>query len=54
MTYEERPRSLFGRLRSLIKGMFSIWLRDTERQNPRGDLGLSEEARPPCDRNRQR
>ena len=34
MTHE-RSRSLFGRLRSLIKGMFAIWIRDSERQNPR-------------------
>jgi phage shock protein A len=34
MTHE-RPRGLFGRLRSLIRGMFAIWVRDTERQNPR-------------------
>jgi len=34
MTHD-RPRGLFGRLRNLMKGMFSIWLRDTERQNPR-------------------
>ena len=30
----ERPRGLFARLRHLVKGMFTIWLRDTERQNP--------------------
>jgi phage shock protein A len=34
MTYE-RPRGLLGRLRSLIRGIFAIWVRDTERQNPR-------------------
>ncbi len=34
MTYE-RPQSLFGRLTNLIRGVFGIWLRDTERQNPR-------------------
>ena len=32
---QERPQGLFGRLRNLLKGMFSIWLRDSERQNPR-------------------
>ena len=31
----ERSRGLFGRLRSLIRGIFAIWVRDTERQNPR-------------------
>jgi phage shock protein A len=31
----DRPRSLFGRFRSLLRGMFAIWLRDSERQNPR-------------------
>ena len=31
----ERPRSLMGRLTSLIRGMFAIWVRDSERQNPR-------------------
>ena len=31
----ERPRGLFGRLTNLIRGIFGIWLRDTERQNPR-------------------
>jgi len=31
----ERPRGLFGRLRSLLKGALSIWVRDTERQHPR-------------------
>ncbi len=31
----ERPRSLFGRFRSLVHGVFAIWIRDSERQNPR-------------------
>ena len=31
----ERPQGLFGRLTNLIRGIFGIWLRDTERQNPR-------------------
>jgi phage shock protein A len=31
----ERPHGLIGRLRSLIHGIFSIWVRDGERQNPR-------------------
>jgi phage shock protein A len=31
----ERPRGLLGRLRSLIHGMFALWIRDNERQNPR-------------------
>jgi phage shock protein A len=30
-----RPRGLFGRLRSLVHGMFALWIRDNERQNPR-------------------
>ena len=30
-----RPRGLFGRLRSLIHGMFALWIRQSERQNPR-------------------
>ncbi len=34
MTHE-RHRGLFGRLRSLIRGIFAVWVRDTERQNPR-------------------
>jgi len=34
MTHE-RPHGLIGRLRSLIHGIFSIWVRDGERQNPR-------------------
>jgi phage shock protein A len=32
---QQRPRGLFGRLRSLIRGIFAIWIRDSERQNPR-------------------
>jgi len=37
MTYEprERPRSLFARMRNLLNGMFSIWMRESEVQNPR-------------------
>jgi len=37
MTYEprERPRGLFGRLRNLLRGIFSVWIRDSEIQNPR-------------------
>ena len=31
----ERPRSLFARFRNLLHGMFTIWIRDTEVQNPR-------------------
>jgi phage shock protein A len=31
----ERPNGLFGRLRSLVHGVLAIWIRDTERQNPR-------------------
>jgi len=34
MTHE-RPRSLLGRLSSLVRGMFATWVRDSERQNPR-------------------
>ncbi len=30
----ERPRSLFARLGSLIRGIFAVWIRDSERQNP--------------------
>jgi len=30
-----RPRGLFGRLRSLVRGIFAIWVRETERQHPR-------------------
>lgn len=37
MTYEprDRPRSLLSRLRNLLRGMFAIWIRDSETQNPR-------------------
>jgi phage shock protein A len=37
MTYEprDRPRSLVSRLRNLLRGMFAIWIRDSETQNPR-------------------
>ena len=31
----ERPRSLVGRLRNLIHGIVSVWVRDGERNNPR-------------------
>ena len=31
----ERPGGLIGRLRSLVHGVFAIWIRDSERQNPR-------------------
>jgi phage shock protein A len=34
MTHE-RPRSLSGRLRNLIHGIFAVWIKDSERQNPR-------------------
>ena len=34
MTHQ-RPRSLASRLRNLIHGMFAVWIRDSERQNPR-------------------
>ena len=46
MTHE-RPRGLFGRLRSLIRGIFAIWVRDTERQNPRAvyEQAISERMR---------
>jgi len=30
-----QSRGLFGRLRNLLRGMMSVWLRDTERDNPR-------------------
>jgi phage shock protein A len=32
---QDRPRSLLGRFSSLIRGMFAIWVRDSEKQNPR-------------------
>ena len=37
MTYEprDRPRSLLSRLRNLLRGMFAVWIRDSETQNPR-------------------
>ena len=37
MTHEprDRPRSLLARLRNLLRGMFAIWIRDSETQNPR-------------------
>ena len=37
MTYEprDRPRSIFARMRNLLHGMFSIWMRESEVQNPR-------------------
>jgi phage shock protein A len=31
----ERPRSLTARFRHLIHGIFAVWVRDSERQNPR-------------------
>jgi phage shock protein A len=31
----ERPRGLFARLRSLWRGVFALWVRDSEVQNPR-------------------
>jgi phage shock protein A len=34
MSYH-RSRGLFGRLRSLLRGIFATWVRDSERQNPR-------------------
>jgi len=33
-TYRDRPRGLFARLRHLLRGMFALWIRDGERQNP--------------------
>lgn len=30
-----QSRNLFGRVRNLLRGMMSVWLRDTERDNPR-------------------
>jgi phage shock protein A len=30
----EQPRGLFARFRYLVRGMFGVWLRRTERQNP--------------------
>jgi len=34
MTHE-RPQGLSGRLRNLIHGIFAVWIKDGERQNPR-------------------
>ena len=31
----ERPRGFFRRLRSLVQGVFGIWIRDREHENPR-------------------
>ncbi len=31
----DRPRSLLSRMRNLLRGMFAIWIRDSETQNPR-------------------
>ena len=31
----ERPTGIFGRLFSLIRGVFAVWVRDSEHQNPR-------------------
>ena len=31
----QRPRSLFARFRNLLSGMFSLWVRESEIQNPR-------------------
>ncbi len=30
----QRPRGLFGRLNSLIRGIFTVWVRDRETENP--------------------
>ena len=35
MTYDQRPRGFFQRLRSLVRGVFGIWIRDREHENPR-------------------
>ena len=37
MTHEprDRPRGLFARFRNLMRGMFSLWIRESEIQNPR-------------------
>ena len=49
MTYEprDRPRSLLSRLRNLLRGMFAIWIRDSETQNPRAvyEQAIDERAR---------
>ena len=34
MTTSTRPASLVARLRSLFKGMFSVWIRDRELESP--------------------
>jgi phage shock protein A len=31
----KQSRGLFGRIRNLMRGMMSVWMRDTERDNPR-------------------
>jgi phage shock protein A len=31
----QQSRGLFGRIRNLMRGMMSVWVRDTERDNPR-------------------
>jgi phage shock protein A len=31
----DRPRGLLGRLTNLIRGIFAVWIRDSEHQNPR-------------------
>jgi phage shock protein A len=33
--HRERPQSLFGRFRNLLRGLFSTWIQDNETQNPR-------------------
>jgi len=49
MTYEprDRPRSLLSRLRNLLRGMFAVWIRDSETQNPRAvyEQAIDERAR---------
>ncbi|MGH0031116.1 MAG: PspA/IM30 family protein [Myxococcota bacterium] len=43
----ERPRGLFARFSHLVRGMFGVWLRRTERQNPAAvyEQAISERTR---------
>ena len=43
----EQPRGLFARLSHLVRGMFGVWLRRTERQNPAAvyEQAISERTR---------
>jgi phage shock protein A len=43
----EQPRGLFARFRHLVRGMFGVWLRRSERQNPAAvyEQAISERTR---------